>query len=166
MRTLIYKRTHCGDPDPKTGVFGNHDCMGQVRAWRFDAVIGIGGVGREPQRHRIAGKLTWIGIGPQMIDDTARGPRLIFRHFWYRGEEGPILRSDYPGLAGRMYDTNVRVLMHSQASSEVEERIDSALDRDVNKILRLAADASPSDGPASRGKASHETTVRSDRICR
>ena len=28
MRTLIYKRTHTGDPDPKTGVFGNNDCMG------------------------------------------------------------------------------------------------------------------------------------------
>src|SRR4051812_45820013 len=48
MRTLVYKRTHSGDPDPKMGVFGNHDCMGEVRAWPFDAVIGIGGVGQQP----------------------------------------------------------------------------------------------------------------------
>ncbi len=40
MRTLIYKRTHSGDPDPETGVFGNHDCMGRVKDWQFDAVIG------------------------------------------------------------------------------------------------------------------------------
>ena len=62
MRTLIYKRTHSGDPDPQTGVFGNHDCMGSVRAWEFDAVIGIGGVGPEPRRHGIAGKLTYVAV--------------------------------------------------------------------------------------------------------
>jgi hypothetical protein len=107
MRTWIYKRTHSGDPDPKTGVFGNHDCMG---AWQFDAVIGIGGVGQEPQSHRIAGKLTWIGIGPHAIDHTGRGPQLVFRHFWYRGEEGPMLQTNYPALSSRMYDRNVRVI--------------------------------------------------------
>jgi hypothetical protein len=51
MRTLIYKRTHTGDPDPETGVFGNNDCMGEVRCWDFDAVIGIGGIGEEPRRY-------------------------------------------------------------------------------------------------------------------
>ena len=39
MRTLIYKRTHPGDPDAK-GRFGIYDCMGRVRAWDFEAVIG------------------------------------------------------------------------------------------------------------------------------
>ncbi len=75
MRTLRYKRTHSNDPDPKTGVFGNRDCMGQVRAWDFDAVIGVGGVGDEPKRHGIAGRLTWIGIGPQKFfdDPDSRG---------------------------------------------------------------------------------------------
>ena len=48
-RTLIYKRTHTGDPDPKAGVFGNNDCMGTVRKRDFDAVIGIGGIGPEPK---------------------------------------------------------------------------------------------------------------------
>ena len=118
MRTLIYKRTHSGDPDPNTGVFGNHDCMGGVRGWPFDAVIGIGGVGQEPQSHLIAGKLTWVGIGPQVIDHTARGPQLIFHHFWYRGDEGPLLQKKYPGLASRMYGKNVKVLLHSQSPSQ------------------------------------------------
>ena len=72
MRTLIYKRTHSGDPDPVAGVFGNHDCMGSVKGWDFDAVIGIGGIGPEPKRNRIAGKLTWIGIGPHSITQTSR----------------------------------------------------------------------------------------------
>ena len=40
MQTLIYKRTHKGDPD-KQGRFGIHDCMGRVRSRDFDAVIGM-----------------------------------------------------------------------------------------------------------------------------
>src|SRR2546425_11530153 len=62
MRTLIYKRTHSGDPDPTSGLFGVHDCMRRDRARMFDAVIGVGGSGDEPRRSRIAGKLTWVGI--------------------------------------------------------------------------------------------------------
>jgi hypothetical protein len=165
MRTLIYKRTHSGDPDPETGVFGNHDCMGGVRDWQFDAVIGIGGVGQEPQSHRIAGKLTWIGIGPQAIDHMGRGPQLIFRHFWYRGEEGPLLGANYPALARHMYSKNVRVRVHCPSSGEHQAAV---LDKDVKKILRLAMDAPPSRGPAERGskKKTHgKCSVRVDRAC-
>jgi hypothetical protein len=167
MRTLIYKRTHSGDPDPKTGVFGNHDCMGEARDWSFDAVIGIGGKGQESQSHRIAGKLTWIGIGPQTIDHRGRGPQLIFHHFWYRGEDGPLLQTDYPALASRMYDKNVRVLMHSPLSSERQSKI-TALDRDIKEILRLGMNAPPSNGPADRGlrTPNGKCSVRSDRVCR
>ena len=60
---LIYKRTHNGDPD-RFGHFGINDCMGQLRARRFDAVIGVGGIGAEPKSLGIAGKVNWIGIGP------------------------------------------------------------------------------------------------------
>ena len=139
--------------------------MGEVRAWPFDAVIGIGGVGQEPQSHRIAGKLTWIGIGPQAIDYTGRGPQLVFRHFWYRGEEGPMLQTKYPALASRMYDRNVRVLMHSPSSKRQDRKI-ADLDRDVEKILRRARDASASDGPADRGKSGGKCSVRPNRVCR
>jgi hypothetical protein len=168
MRILIYKRTHSGDPDPKTGVFGNHDCMGKVRDWPFDAVIGIGGVGREPQSHRIAGRLTWIGIGPQTIGCTGRGPQLIFHHFWCPGEDGPLLRTNYPALANRMYDKNRRVLMYSPSCSERQDSKVAGLDRDVRKILRLAMDAPPSNGPTHRysKKKSGKCSVLANRACR
>jgi hypothetical protein len=136
MRTLIYKRTHIGDPDPKTGVFGNRDCMGSVRRWQFDAVIGIGGIGREPKSHGIAGKLAWIGIAPQKFDDfnrqSSRGPQLWFHHFLYLGKGGPLLEKKYPALARRMYNKNVRVVMDDLSSEEQQE---------VQKILRLARNA-------------------------
>ena len=61
-RTLVYKRTHTGDPDTN-GVFGNQDCMGRVRRLPFEAVIGVGGISREPVALGIAGKINWIGIG-------------------------------------------------------------------------------------------------------
>jgi len=66
MRTLIYKRTHPGDPDGK-GQFGIHGCMGRVRTWRFEAVIGVGGTGAEPRSHGLDGKVNWIGIGPHKM---------------------------------------------------------------------------------------------------
>ena len=153
MRTLIYKRTHHGDPDPETGEFGCNDCMGTVRGWEFDAVIGIGGIGPEPKRNGIAGKLTWIGIGARKIYDSDRrkGPRVRFDHFWYRGEHGPLLEKMYPALARRMYDRNVRVLMHSPLAK-------TELDRDIEKILWLAkaapssSQSTVSDLQKSRGK--------------
>jgi len=64
MRILTYKRTHTGVPDFH-GRFGNHGCMGRVRDFCFDAVIGVGGIGAEARSWDIAGKLTWIGVGPQ-----------------------------------------------------------------------------------------------------
>ncbi|MGH6672609.1 MAG: hypothetical protein ACRECV_11650 [Xanthobacteraceae bacterium] len=140
MRTLIYKKTHTGDPDPKTGVFGNNDCMGSVRDWQFDAVIGVGGIGSEPKRHGIAGKLNWIGIGPiyGRRDPHSRGPRVGFHHFWYRGEDGPPLQDKYPALASRMYDKNVRSFMDFPSSAG------GRLDQDVGKILLLAKAAAAS----------------------
>jgi hypothetical protein len=139
MRILIYKRTHGGDPDPKSGVFGDHDCMGTVRARRYDAVIGIGGIGRESKSEGIAGKLTWVGIGPhQIFDDSDHrlSPRVTFDHFWYRGENGPLLERRYPALASHMYEKNRRVVMRSPSAL-----IPDDLDRDIKKILRLAKDA-------------------------
>lgn len=159
-RTLIYKRTHNGDPDSKTGVFGNKDCMGRVRGWLFDAVIGVGGTGYEPQHNGIAEKLTWIGIGPRKFGGTKpskckgtkphkckrakplkcdetkpRGPLVAFDHFLYRGEKGPLLKKLAPNLARRMYDGNVRYVMDSLSDKERSE---------VEKILNTAREAPPS----------------------
>lgn len=139
MRTLIYKRTHSGDPDPESGVFGNHDCMGSVKGWQYDAVIGIGGIGPEPMREHIGGKLTWIGIGPHKVFDNPlkpNNPRVTFDHFWYDGEGGPLLEVKFPALARRMYEKNVRVLVHRPSNDKSGSSI--GLDRDVRRILGLA----------------------------
>ncbi len=56
MRTLIYKRTHTGDPDAQ-GRFGIHDCMGSVREWGFQAVVGVGGRGSQAKACGIAYKV-------------------------------------------------------------------------------------------------------------
>lgn len=143
MRTLIYKRTHSGDPDSKTGVFGCNNCMKSVRGWGFDSVIGIGGTGREPVREGIAEKVTWIGIGKnETISDASRPfvtpscPLVTFDHFLYYGEQGPLLKNIAPALASRiLYDNNVRTLMDSLSNEE---------QREVKKILDLATDAPPS----------------------
>jgi hypothetical protein len=134
-RTLIYKRTHEGDPDPDKGVFGGKGCMGQVRGWKFDAVIGVGGMGREPKKHGIYQKLTWVGIGPHTTGDS-RCPLVTFDHFLYC-EPMPLLKNLAPNLAKRMYDGKVRVILDSSSLSAAEQR-------DVQGILELAKDAPPS----------------------
>lgn len=133
-RTLVYKRTHCGDPDPVTGVFGNHDCMGSVRGWSFDAVIGAGGCGHEPMQNNIARKLTWMGIGPHKSGDVVR-PQVTLDHCLYYGEGGPLLEQLAPELARHLYEGGARVIVDGLPAIEQSE---------VQRILDLARDAPPS----------------------
>jgi hypothetical protein len=135
MRTLIYKRTHSGDPDPQTGVFGNNDCMKRVRGWSFDAVIGVGGVGRKAERNGIASKLTWVGIGPHKTGNRKK-PLVAFNHFLYYGEDAPLLEERAPRLARHIYDGKVRLMMESS--------LPEAERREVQKILKTARAAPPS----------------------
>lgn len=139
MRTLIYKMTHSGDPDPETGEWGCNNCMGPVRAWGFDAVIGIGGTGPGPVREGISHKLTWIGMGKhETIIDPSR-PRcqlVTFDHFVPYEEQGPLLRNIAPRLASRMYKKNAP--RHIMDSLSFEEQ------REIEQILDLARDAPPS----------------------
>jgi hypothetical protein len=144
MRTLIYKRTHSGDPDPVSGVFGDADCMKSVRAWPFDAVIGIGGDGRKV-RDGIARRLTWVGIGPHKIGDP-RWPRVTFDLFRYYGEGGRLFETLAPTLARHIYGRNVRTIMNSLSTkerAETEDILRTAL-RAPEKLgtLRRADDAS------------------------
>jgi len=131
-RTLIYKMTHEGDPDPNTGEFKK--CMGQVHGWKFDAVIGVGGIGREPEKQGIDRKLMWVGIDPHKKGDP-RCPRVTFEHFLYFGQPMPLLKDRAPDLAKRMYDGKVRVILDSLSEAE---------QKDVKRILELAKDAPPS----------------------
>jgi|ERR1022692_1151796 hypothetical protein len=126
MRTLVYKRTHNGDPD-SLGQFGIHDCMGSVRARDYEAVIGVGGIGDEPRKHGIAAKINWIGVGPHKFGRADR-PLVTFDHFLYFGEKGPPLNQYAPSLANHIYGRNVRTLM----SFTDQERVE------VNRILALA----------------------------
>lgn len=140
MRTLIYKRTHPGDPD-ETGWFGICDCMGKVRWWDFGAVIGVGGTGDEPKRHKLDGKVNWIGITPHKsgpADKRMRGPDVTFdrfRLFGSDGSGGPSFRKLAPNLADRMYSNSMHFLMNDL--NPVEQR-------EVEKVLALAKKASRS----------------------
>ena len=149
MRTLIYKRTHSGDPNPKTGVFGNNDCMGRVRGWSFDAVIGVGGIGREPQKNCIARKLTWVGIGPHKSSGQ-RCPLVTFDHFLYYGEHGPLFEELAPKLARHIYGGNVRVILDSLSENEHLE---------VEKILDLARNEPPSKQLAGASQRNSQETI-------
>lgn len=144
MRTLVYKRTHNGDPDEETGTFGINGCMGTVRGFEYEAVIGVGGVGREPQGEGIAGKLTWIGIGPEKTGN-GREPLVRFRHFWYRGPSGPKLRDVAPRLAERFRRYPApRYLLDKVDAEELEE---------IHSLLQLAEKAPPSPGLMAEGRS-------------
>ncbi len=138
MRTLIYKRTHNGDPDPDTGQFGIYDCMGRVRTWDFQAVIGVGGLSAKPKSLRH--KVNWIGIGARKGGRNRRGPIVTFEHFLFFDSDGPNVpnfKTLAPVLARRIYSKNVRVVMNDLSASEQKE---------VDKILALAKHAPPSAG--------------------
>lgn len=136
MKTLVYKRTHNGDPDAG-GRFGIHDCMGQVRGYGYEAVIGVGGVGDEPETWGIAGKVNWIGIGPHKTEDGKRGPLVTFDHFLQFGADAPDFLALAPKLASRMYSNNVRLVMN---------KVDDHERREIAAILTLAKAAPPSGG--------------------
>lgn len=134
MRTLIYKMKHEGDPNQSTGVFGCYGCMGRVRGWAFDAVIGIGGIGAEATASGLNGKLTWIGVGAHKAPTDTK-PLVLFDHFIYFGQNGLNFRAIAPTIAARMYDRNTR--------SVTDVGFSSAERDEVAKIL-VMADGAPS----------------------
>lgn len=145
MRTLIYKRTHHGDPD-ESGVFGIHDCMGRVRSWNFDAVIGVGGARPDAGSEDIAFKVNWIGIGPQKrVVPDKRGPLVTFTNFKFYGGKGPSFEQLAPVLSQRIYSKNIRVTMNGLSDIEQAE---------VARILARAKNAPPSPGLGPGAKPS------------
>lgn len=111
-KILIYKRTHDGDPDT-SGCFGIEDCMGRVRSFGFDGVIGVGGVSAWPVSQGLDRKINWLGRHPQPVPSPkprARAPALqfnasdfaLFEHF------GPQLFSLSPALARHVYGSRLR----------------------------------------------------------
>lgn len=137
MRTLIYKRTHKGDPDTK-GRFGIHDCMGGIREYAFDAVIGVGGAGKEAVASGIDRRINWVGTGAQKhpLKDF-RGPLVTFDHFKLFEEYGLDFWAVAPALSERMYRRHApRYLLIDDASKT--ERAE------IKRVLKLAKGAPPS----------------------
>lgn len=123
MQILTYKRTHTGDPDA-SGQFGINDCMGRVRNWRFDAVIGVGGTSAEPTACGIAGRITWVGLNPTWKPHPdGLGQIVTFESFSLLDDKGPLLQDLAPLLARRMYVRKARVLLGSYSKSEKAEAV-------------------------------------------
>lgn len=120
MRVLIYKRTHTGDPDAN-GVFGVNDCMGRIRALKYDAAIGVGGVGTEPKREGIANKITWIGVTPNYGSTYGRGPLVTFERFLLFDENGPDFGAWAKETAAQFYGNRVRYVIKDLAATNNPE---------------------------------------------
>ena len=101
-RLLIYKRTHKGDPNPN-GVFGCNDCMKEIRSWRFDTVIGIGGKGQEARKNDINHKVNWVGIGADKSQDAKGLVMVNFKDFRLFEETGVPLAELALKIAKRFY---------------------------------------------------------------
>lgn len=131
MKTLVYKRTHIGDPD-ETGWFGIRDCMGRVRGYEFDSVIGVGGKSSQPHSQGIAEKLNWIGLGARKnIVNNRRAPVVTFEHFILYEDRGENINDLAPALARHLFAKNTRVLVNFTKAEQKE----------VNKILNMAKNA-------------------------
>jgi len=128
MRVLIYKRTHKGDPDNK-GVFGNQDCMGRIRNWNYDAVIGIGGKTTFKGDEDIKYKINWIGLKPQRFSaDSKRGDYVAFSHFALFEEKGKKIAVHYPKLFEYMYSSRKRFDMTSTLPEGVSKEVEEILE--------------------------------------
>lgn len=143
MRILTYKRTHIGDPD-SNGVFGINDCMGRVRNLGFDAVIGIGGIGREPKSFGIDGKINWIGFKPfRQNNSNGNGVLINFERFALFEHLGPTLHLMAPQLAHRMYHGRVRYILtgyNHKEQIEAEGIIEWFLKQRLSTTKRLKPD--------------------------
>lgn len=141
-RTLVYKRTHKGDPDRK-GRFGIEDCMGRIRKIAFDAVIGIGGIGSEAKTEGIGGKVNWIGIGSRKKPLIGgRGPLVTFDHFVLFEEKGRDFRVAAPTLARRMYSR--------KAPRFLFDDFNGAEHGEIGCLLKMAKTSPPSTGTPRR----------------
>jgi hypothetical protein len=124
MRILVYKRTHVGDTDGNRR-FGNEGCMGRIRGFTFDAVIGVGGISGLPTRQGIAAKINWVGRRPQKLTNPidSRGPLVSFRPKDFRlfEQQGPLLANEAPLLARRVFGSRARFFFDSLSRAEQQE---------------------------------------------
>ena len=141
LNTLIYKRVRRGDPD-KSGIFGIKDCMGKIRDWKYDAVIGVGGKRPNKGNEDLALKINWIGINPEKKEagkPGKRGPIVAFKHFCLYDGEGPYLKTLAPKIFKYMFEEkHVRSVKSSSLPADMQE--------EITRILKLAEKCQKSDG--------------------
>lgn len=130
-RVLIYKRTHIGDPNAR-GEFGCSDCMGQIRGYQYDAVIGVGGSSYEPRSHGIDGRITWVGVDAHQWPaiHPRRVPIVTFDRFSLFDSKGEKLRDFAPALAEYFFKKHRRFFFSDGLRDEVQH--------DIDRILKLA----------------------------
>ncbi|MCY4000038.1 MAG: hypothetical protein OXF84_04400 [Bacteroidetes bacterium] len=63
---------------------------------KYDAMIGVAGSRPDKGSEEIAGRLTWVGIGPKKLDTFKRGPILSFDRFNLLNGDGPCLSQAAP----------------------------------------------------------------------
>ena len=128
--------------------------MGRVRSSRFDAVIGVGGIGSQATAQGIARKVNWIGVGARKKASTGdRGPQITFDHFVLFDETGKQLHAIAPMLARRMCVSNgARVL--------ISDNLNEAEREEVSRLLKLAKNA-----PPSRERARRQFHAKGERRC-
>lgn len=132
---LVYRRTHKGDPN-SDGIFGCNNCMGRVRSWAYDAVIGIGGKSPWEDHKGIECKVNWIGIGPERHYDVGHPPQVTFSKFILWDEKGPCLKDCAPRLFHYMF-----VRGHIPRAGKT---FPDAVYEEILDLLKLARHAPPS----------------------
>ncbi len=143
LKVLIYRRTHTIDPC-QCGVFGIDDCMGKVRSWDYNAVIGIGA--KNAVADNISYKLTWVGINAHKqnsltvrvdkkckyrkckkvgIKNQPRGPLVTFDHFCLMNEKGPMLCDCAPLLYRHifMYEKIPHAALSTSQEHSIQDEI-------------------------------------------
>lgn len=167
MRVLVYRRTHRGDPDNINREFGYWDCMGQVRDWQYDAVIGIGGVKPWPGDEAIQKRLTWVGIGrvqdgqqhrraatgqdmKRMRAENKefagfRGSIVSFETFVLWDENCPSIEKHYSALFNYMFSQG-KIPHAAIFDLSCNDENDSNIKQDLQKILDLAKETYQSGG--------------------
>jgi hypothetical protein len=151
---LIYKRNHTGDPNEittdapdKRGIFGINTCMGRVRNWEFDAVIGVGGKRPWQGDEEIAYKINYVGLGAKKhsINRQDGHPYVIFDHFCLFNEKGLLVKDIAPKFYKYLYeDANVRLVKSDSLPDDIQP--------EIREILKLAENAPPSSGYENLGE--------------
>jgi len=135
--------------------------MRSVRDFEYDAVIGVGGIGDEAQSFGIAGRVTWMGIGPRKVrpkgsEAQPSGAALVtFEKFEIWDDKGPMLHGLAPHLARRLYEKKARYLLGGL--SEIEQK-------EAMELLALIRRSPPSSHSLSKGQG-NQCRPRTKPIC-